>query len=125
MDFSDKTEAEDFAGSLSAAPLPDAGLSALLADGMNPAGYFIYMLWESRSDAAPAYIGSSKNVLARLGQHLGGNCLTTRRLKVGWVSLVKCATETRMLGREKELIMRYQPRLNVHHKSETKTTANY
>jgi hypothetical protein len=47
-----------------------AELLAADGDGMDPSGFCIYLLWEVQGDATPVYVGSSGNILARLGDHL-------------------------------------------------------
>lgn len=78
-------------------------------DGIDPGGYYVYLLWEVRDDEIPVYVGSSGNILARLGDHLGDSA---KRSRVGWVTLVRCTSERAMLRREAELIRRYRPEWN-------------
>jgi hypothetical protein len=36
-------------------------------DGIDPCGWYVYLLWVVRDDDKPVYVGSSGNILARLG----------------------------------------------------------
>lgn len=78
-------------------------------DGIDPAGFYVYLLWGVRGDASPVYVGSSGNILARLGTHLGN---VGKRAGVGWITLVRCTSREAMLRREAELIRRYRPAWN-------------
>jgi hypothetical protein len=80
-------------------------------DGIDPAGYYVYLLWEVQGDAVPVYVGRSGNILHRLGAHLGDN---GKRARVGWVTLVRCTSEAAMIRRERELIRKYRPEWNKH-----------
>jgi GIY-YIG catalytic domain len=86
--------------------------SELLAadrDGFDPAGYYVYLLWEMPDDPAPLYVGKSGNILTRLGIHLSD---ADKRARIGWVSLVRCTSEQAMDRREAQLIRRYRPEWN-------------
>jgi GIY-YIG catalytic domain/Arm DNA-binding domain len=106
--FRTRTEAEE--------ALADAVASAsrgkarvVSGAGIDPAGYYVYLLWAVQDDDQPLYVGSSGNILARLGDHLGDS---GKRGHVGWVTFHRCASEQAMLRREGELIRRYRPPWN-------------
>jgi hypothetical protein len=88
-----------------------AELLAADGDGIGPSGFYVYLLWEVQGDATPVYVGSSGNILARLGAHLGDN---GKRARVGWVTLIRCTSQQAMLRRETALIRRYRPVWNKH-----------
>ena len=90
----------------------DALWAELLADagGFDPAGCYVYLLWSQKGDPAPLYVGSSINILSRLGTHLGNG---SKRPQVGWVSVVRCASEDEMLTREYALIRKFRPPWNA------------
>ena len=88
----------------------DVSLAAALnGAGLDPAGPYIYLLWARQGDPRPLYVGSSTNVLARLGQHLGRK---DKRAEIGWVSLIRCASEEAMRNDEDALILRLLPPWN-------------
>lgn len=80
-------------------------------DGIDPVGWYVYLLWEVADDAVPLYVGCSGNILARLGAHLGNS---DRRYRVGWVTLIRCTSQKAMLAREGALIRKYRPEWNKH-----------
>lgn len=82
---------------------------AVLADELDPHGYYVYCLWGDDPDR-PLYVGQSSNILARLGSHLSNR---SRRAAVRRISLTRCKTHTRMCKTEMQLIDLYQPPLNV------------
>jgi GIY-YIG catalytic domain len=86
-------------------------LLAADGDGIDPAGYYVYLLWEVQGDTVPVYVGSSGNILNRLGSHLGDNA---KRAQVGWVTLIRCTSQQAMLRRETGLIRKYRPAWNRH-----------
>jgi hypothetical protein len=88
-----------------------AELLATDGDGIDPCGYYVYLLWEVRDADKPLYVGSSGSILARLGSHLGDG---GKRSRVGWVTLIRCTSERAMQRREGELIRRYRPEWNKH-----------
>jgi hypothetical protein len=88
-----------------------AELLASDGDGIDPAGYYVYLLWAIEGDAKPVYIGQSGNILARLGSHLGD---PSKRAGVGWITLIRCTSQQAMMRREAELIRKYRPAWNRH-----------
>jgi len=86
-----------------------AELLASDGDGIDPSGWYVYLLWEVAGDDTPVYVGCSGNILARLGAHLGNSA---KRPRVGWVTLIRCTSEKAMLAREAQLIRRYRPEWN-------------
>ena len=87
-----------------------AKLLPLAGDGIDPTGFYVYLLWAVQGDDKPLYVGQSANLLARLGAHLGNG---SKRSKVGWVTYHRCASEQAMIRREGELIRRYRPPWNL------------
>jgi len=83
--------------------------AAIEVDGFNPNGFFVYMLWD-RTEDQPIYIGASRNILARLGNHLVN---PDRRHRVGRVTLVRCWSRVAMAATENKLIDFYRPELNL------------
>jgi hypothetical protein len=88
-----------------------AELLAADGDGIDPAGFYVYLLWAVQGDDAPVYVGRSGNILARLGTHLGD---AGKRPGIGWVTLIRCTSELAMVRREAELIRKYRPSWNRH-----------
>lgn len=78
-------------------------------DGFNPRGYYVYCLWGTGTDC-PMYVGLSRNILARLGSHLGN---PQRRHSIERVTLIRCATERIMVATEARLIREHQPPWNI------------
>lgn len=74
-----------------------------LEDGIDPNGYFVYYLWRPGSNT-PAYVGQSRNVLARLGQHVYNHGQSIAR-----VTVVRCQTQAEMIRFEAAEIRRLQP----------------
>jgi excisionase family DNA binding protein len=83
--------------------------AAIEVDGFNPNGYFVYLLW-GRTEDCPLYIGASRNILARLGNHLVD---PERRYLVARVTLVRCYSAEAMAATEAKLIDFYKPELNL------------
>lgn len=81
---------------------------AAIADGFEPHGFFVYLLLDRDGD--PLYVGRSENVLARLGNHLGG---PRRRWKVHTVSLIRCRDLRHADQLEGELIRHHRPPWNI------------
>ena len=77
--------------------------------GIDPVGYYVYLLWESRGDGKPIYVGSSSSILVRLGRHLGDG---PKRRRVGWITFIRCASKQAMTRRENALIRKYLPEWN-------------
>ncbi len=92
-----------------------AELLASDGDGIDPAGFYVYLLWAAGADDVPVYVGRSGNILARLGTHLGN---PEKRAGVGWITLIRCTSEAAMVRREGELIRKYRPAWNRHIPSE-------
>jgi hypothetical protein len=82
---------------------------------VNPSGYYVYLLWAARVDATPLYVGSSANILARLGTHMGDN---RKRGRIGSVTFFRCSSEKEMLRVEDDLIRRHWPAWNIRARSE-------
>ena len=76
---------------------------------LNPAGYYVYLLWGSRDDDVPLYVGKSANILERLGSHLTD---VAKHSQVGWITIIRLASEREMDRREGRLIRRYRPAWN-------------
>jgi hypothetical protein len=82
------------------------------AGGFDPAsvgGCHVYLLWARKGDEVPLYVGSSANVLYRLGQHLANSA---KKAQVGWVSLIRCDSPPEMIARERALIRYHMPPWN-------------
>lgn len=84
--------------------------SAISPEGINPHGYYVYLLWPEKGADKPIYVGRSRNVLSRLGTHMDD---WERRHATSWVSIIDCHTEAAMIKIEGKLIAHYQPMLNV------------
>lgn len=80
----------------------------------DPSGWFVYVLWPTPLAGAdgsrPLYVGSSRNVLARVGSHLSR---VHKATVVGGLSLERCSTEWVMRCREYELIETLNPVWNL------------
>jgi hypothetical protein len=83
--------------------------AAIEVEGFNPNGSFVYLLWD-HTDDRPIYIGASRNILARLGNHLVD---PDKRGRVGRVTLVRCYGPEAMAATEAKLIDFYKPELNL------------
>jgi len=66
-----RTEREAKAGLAEALARP-VGRGVVLASigGIDPTGYYVYLLWAVQDDDTPLYVGASGNILQRLGAHL-------------------------------------------------------
>jgi predicted GIY-YIG superfamily endonuclease len=84
-------------------------VSSRIGDSFDPHGYYVYLLWGDDSDT-PLYIGQSRNVLGRLGDHMRN---AERRYLVRSVQLIKCSGERTMKRTEAALIREYGPPMNV------------
>jgi hypothetical protein len=73
-----------------AAPRTEAELDA--------AGFYAYLLWTTREDDTPLCVGSSGNILGRLGSHVGA---LSKRGHIGWITLIRCTSEAAMTRRER------------------------
>lgn len=69
-------------------------------------GYFVYVLW---ADIMPMYVGSSMNVLGRLGAHMQGE----RRSVVDRITIKQYPDRAQMLAAEYALIGELQPSWNT------------
>ncbi|MGH2690315.1 MAG: hypothetical protein ACRDKW_16135 [Actinomycetota bacterium] len=78
-------------------------------DDLNPHGFYVYVLWPA-SDDRPLYIGSSTNVLARVGTHVVN---PERRPRITRITLIKCFSAADMSDTEGRLIQFYEPELNL------------
>ncbi len=98
----------------SASRITEEGLAGIAAEGIpggiDPHGWFVYLLWEYKGDAAPLYVGKSTNLFSRLGAHMTDRA---KRYRVRWVTLLRCTSERRMNEAEERLIGRYRPELNI------------
>jgi GIY-YIG catalytic domain len=103
--FDRKVDAETFHALKQRARIR-ADLLTADSDGIDPGGYYVYLLWEVRDDDKPVYVGSSGNILGRLGAHLADS---RKRPQIGWITLIRCTSERAMLDRENVLIRRYRP----------------
>jgi hypothetical protein len=81
-----------------------------MGDGFDPAGFFVYLLWESKDAPKPIYVGQSMNILSRLGSHLTDR---SRRYRIRWVTLFRCESASQMGETEHRLIRHYRPELNI------------
>lgn len=81
-----------------------------VADGIDPVGCFVYLLWEHKEDKVPVYVGKSVNLLGRLGDHMRSE---GKRYRVRWITLIRCRTQRQMDATEARLIRRYRPELNT------------
>jgi hypothetical protein len=81
-----------------------------VSGGLDPVGFYVYLLWARKDDKVPLYVGCSANILGRLGQHLGDG---TKKAQVGWVSIIRCNSRETMLAREAALIRKYMPAWNA------------
>ena len=106
--FDRKVDAETFHALKERARIR-ADLLTADSDGIDPGGYYVYLLWEVQDDGKPVYVGSSGNILGRLGAHLSD---TGKRPQIGWITLIRCTSERAMLDRENVLIRRYRPPWN-------------
>jgi hypothetical protein len=77
--------------------------------GFDPVGWYVYLLWSRKGDPAPLYVGRSRNILSRLGSHLGNS---EKRPHIGWVSLIRCTSHADMAAREGALIRKLRPPWN-------------
>jgi hypothetical protein len=71
-------------------------------------GYYVYMLCDAVGD--PFYIGRSKGIFARLGDHMERR---DRRTMTESVALIGCNSEAEMKALELVLIKLYRPKLNI------------
>lgn len=84
--------------------------SGIKKDGINPRGWYVYILWPGKDAEKPLYVGRSSNIFARLGSHMND---PQKRYDTWWVSIIECNGETDMCETEGRLIGHYRPRLNV------------
>ena len=84
--------------------------SAALKDGIDPLGYYVYLLWPHKGAEKPVYVGRSINLFARIGQHMAD---PEKRYRATWVTVMEAASEQDMIDTELKLIARYQPELNT------------
>jgi hypothetical protein len=84
--------------------------SAISTEGIDPHGWYVYLLWPQKGADKPIYVGRSTNLLQRLGAHMSD---WERRYATKWVSVISCPTEQAMEITEDKLIARYQPQLNI------------
>lgn len=61
----------------------------------DPAGFYVYLFWTTPEDEEPLNVGSSGNILARLGSHVGS---LSKRGHIGWITLIRCTSEASMQG---------------------------
>lgn len=91
-----------------------AGLHATAAredaiGAIDPNGLYVYCLW-GVSTHRPLYVGQSRNLFGRLGQHFGD---PTRKDLIRRVTLTRCETTEQMMELERRLIVHFRPRLNI------------
>jgi hypothetical protein len=95
--------------------IADAALRAELRspnhDGIDPRGCYVYLLWRAEGDDIPLYVGSTTNLLSRIGKHLDDH---SKRPEVGWVTFIWCASPEVMIVHEGRLIRKYRPPWNKH-----------
>ncbi len=84
-------------------------VSSRIGDAFDPHGFYVYLLWGDDPDT-PLYIGLSRNVLSRLGAHMGN---PDRRDRIKSVQLIRCSGEATMKRTEAALIREYGPPLNT------------
>ena len=92
-----------------AATLTGAEVRQLSDGGFDPRGFFVYFLWGSDS-ARPLYVGKSKNLLTRLGQHMGN---PLRAPYVERVTFIKYDSAHEMDDAERVYISGCNPLWNV------------
>lgn len=84
-------------------------VSSRIGDAFDQHGFYVYILWGADEDN-PLYIGQSRNVLSRLGQHMADK---EKRYLVRSVQLIKCSGRATMCRTEPALIREYSPPLNT------------
>jgi excinuclease UvrABC nuclease subunit len=67
----------------------------------------LYVLWHDKGD--PIYVGQSRNVFHRLGQHFGNG---EKRRLTQYVQVYECESTVLMKQLEVDLIDEYRPPLN-------------
>lgn len=83
----------------------------LSQDGLDPHGFFVYSIWAQ--DDVPLYVGQSRNVLSRVGSHMGGRF---KKVGVKRVRFNKFAHQYEMAEAERMLIKELQPKFNEQYK---------
>jgi hypothetical protein len=81
----------------------------LIDHAFDPRGFFVYLLWGDNIER-PLYVGQSRNLFARLGQHMSNR---ERKHLVKRVQVMRCKSEADMTSTENRLIALYQPPLNI------------
>lgn len=74
---------------------------------LDPRGDYVYVL---RDDTGPIYVGSSSNVMSRIGTHMEDQ---GKRSATEMVEIIRCPDRTNMLDTERFLIQKYRPPLNI------------
>lgn len=72
-------------------------------------GFYVYVLWGYEDDR-PLYVGQSRNLYARLGQHMRE---LDRIEQIYRIEVAQCETQTAMDQLEASLIGRYLPYFNI------------
>lgn len=80
-----------------------------LTQGIDPHGYFVYFLWGD-DPATPLYVGQSRNLLSRLGSHMGD---PRKFPDVRRVTIRRYGSEQEMDRAEDQFIGWYQPPWNI------------
>lgn len=80
-------------------------------DGIDPSGFYVYLLWRAEGDSTPLYVGSTTNLLSRLGHHMADR---SKRPEVGWITFVWCVSREVMEAYEGKLIRKHRPPWNKH-----------
>lgn len=75
-------------------------------NGIDPRACYVYLLWEE-NEVVPLYVGRSKNVFSRIGNHVN------RILDIRRVEVIRCENAHHMASLEKELIAFYLPPMNI------------
>lgn len=88
----------------------DAHLAAQPAVELPVRGFFVYVLWGGHDGQDVLYVGSSRNILNRLGSHLGS---AEKRPLVTRVTVKEYPAEREMLEAEWMLIQHYSPPFNT------------
>lgn len=85
-------------------------VNGITKEGLDPFGYYVYLLWPDKDAAKPVYVGQSRNLFSRLGSHMTD---PAKRYKVYWVTIVRCKDEDSMNRVEEDLIRHHCPPLNT------------
>lgn len=75
---------------------------------LDPRGDFVYILRDGIGE--PIYVGSSSNLLSRLGAHMDNR---VKRSATVMVEIIRCPDRDNMLHTERFLIQKYRPQFNT------------